>query len=785
MNSGTISVIVTVAFLACLVVGFLRGFFKGTVKSVIDTFLGVLALALAFPITRIIMGALVNSEVLSFIAGKIMETLPDKVSTYVQAIEGYLSNPESGTLVKEALELVSALPTIFIAPLIFIAVFAILALVLFGMGFFIKLFINIKDQKIGGRIFGGLLGAFTYVIVITAFIIPVNGYINMVNDTASHALEVVESNISVDNNSSSKEEQKDGITSISDRKNGDKSEDESKDENETKFDLSPVIPSLEAVIEYTSCVKESPILSFIQSFGGKKIFNSLTTVKTSSAEICLDKELNGLIDICDVALKFANSDPDDYGEVQAEATRQANEIISSSDYIPELLSRVISFVAGEFYEGRDIFGLEKPNLGEDFNPALDGILRVLKDTDASDLKNDFGTLSNITSEALENGMVEKLTSSEFNVYSIVEDKDVFETIFVELYNNTRTRNIIPYVTCYITEYVYALYDDINDTSTEVPSFDYTNYNAERMHLEAAYVTATIKDVKTFIDSIDYEDDEFDPKQIIMEGDFAALGRGLENMRDSIFTDRIFQITIYAILHSEFAEQLAIVDEELVKRANDKNADIEGMLVARQNIMKLAISIQEIENREETNLLIDSVIESLLKEDSSALNAIISKDNLQLMGMSEKQAESIQGIVSSMVNGASGFIFNTSEEKNDEIKKTEEIIYAIANTVLDENRKHHHMFEQDDGVGSTTEMTAQNFVESIIDSKLTSSMIQNAISGQDGQEIIDPYRLHGEISGEDMEQIKNALNNSYANEDATEEDKQTLEALASIFGVTLN
>lgn len=798
MESSTISLIITVAFLACLVVGFVRGFFKGIIKSGIDTFLGVLAVLVSFPITRIIMGALVNSKSLSFIASEIMAALPSEFSPYVEAVKGYMESPESGALVGEVLELVAALPTIFIAPLIFLTVFLIIAFVLFGMGFFIKMFISSKKQKIGWRLFGGALGAATYILVLAVLVIPTNGYVNFTNEIAHHALEVVDANALPEKEEAKSdvtEEKADGgIVNVSSGEEGDGYDgneegstdgvyEEAKSEG---FELDPTIikPALEEIIEYTSIAKENPILSVVHSFGGKKLFISLTTVKTSSASVNLEKEVNGLIDICDVALKFVNTAPEDYGEEQAVATEELNEILSSSDYIPELVSRVISFSAGELYENGELFGLEKPNLGEEFNPALDRVLRVLKSTDANDLRKDINTVSQIASKALESGIVEMGVEGNIDVNAILEEKELFETVFVELYKNSRTRNLIPYVMSYLTDYIYTLYDDINDSQTEVPEFDYSEYTEEQMYLEALYITETVKEVKAFIDTVDVSNNELDPKQIIMEADFAALGRGLEFMRDSIFTERIFKIVVYAVLHSELAEKLAIVDADLIEHANDENADLEAMLVARQNIMKLAISIQEMSNREQTNMLIDSVLESLLSEDTSALTAIISKDNLQIMGMNSQQAQSIENIVGSMVNGASGFEFESEEEKQEEIKKTEEIIFAIGNTVLDEDREHHHMFDQGDGAGSTTEMTAQDFVDNIVDSKLTSSMVQSATKDENGEAIEDPYKLQGGISQSDMTEITNALNDKYAQDDVTEDERKTLEALASIFGVQL-
>ena len=801
METSTISLIITVAFLACLVVGFIRGFFKGIIKSGIDTFLGVLAVLVSFPVTRIIMGALVNSKSLSFIASEIMAALPSEFSPYVEAVKGYMESPESGALVGEVLELVAALPTIFIAPLIFLTVFLIIAFVLFGMGFFIKMFISSKKQKIGWRLFGGALGAATYILVLAVLVIPTNGYVNFTNEIAHHALEVVDANALPEKeeaendvteekadggivNVSSSEEMGDGESGDIDEPTDGVYEEESESEG---FELDPAVitPVLEGVIEYTSIAKENPILSVIHSFGGKRLFTSLTTVKTSSVSVNLEKELNGLIDICGVALKFVNTAPENYGEEQAIATEELNEILSSSDYIPELVSRVISFAAGELYQNGELFGFEKPNLGEEFNPALNRVLRVLKSTDANDLRKDINTVSKIASEALESGIVEMSVEGEFDVNALLEEKELFEAVFVELYKNSRTRNLIPYVMGYLTDYIYTLYNDINSSQTEVPEFDYSQYTEEQMYLEALYVTETIKEVKAFIETVDVTDNELDPKQIIMEADFAALGRGLENMRDSIFTERIFKIVVYAVLHSELAEKLAIVDADLIEHANDDDADLVSMLVSRQNIMKLAISIQEMTNRDQTNLLIGTVLESLLSEDTSSLTSIISKENLQIMGMNSQQAQSIEGIVGSMVNGASGFEFESEEEKQEEIKKTEEIIFAIGNTVLDEDREHHHMFDQGDGAGSTTDMTAESFVDTIVDSKLTSSMVQSATKNENGENVDNPYNLQGEISQGDVEEITNALNNKYAQDDVTEEQKQTLEALASIFGVKLN
>ena len=51
---------------------------------------------------------------------------------------------------------------------------------------------------------------------------------------------------------------------------------------------------------------------------------------------------------------------------------------------------------------------------------------------------------------------------------------------------------------YLTDYIYTLYDDINNSQTEVPEFDYSEYTEEQMYLEALYITETVKEVKAFV-----------------------------------------------------------------------------------------------------------------------------------------------------------------------------------------------------------------------------------------------------------------------------------------------
>jgi hypothetical protein len=240
--------------------------------------------------------------------------------------------------------------------------------------------------------------------------------------------------------------------------------------------------------------------------------------------------------------------------------------------------------------------------------------------------------------------------------------------------------------------------------------------------------------------------------------------------------------LHAVLRSEAITELGIVDPILIKNAEKEDSDLEGMLVARQNVMRLAIAIQGKEDSAQTRDLMEQVIEKLIAGDDESLGSIVNKDNLTSLGMKEKDAESIEGIVGSILDGANDCEFETEEERIEEVEKAEEIISAVGNTVLDKTED--NMFKAEGNETSTTDMTAQDFVDSVLDSKLTSSMVQNASKGENGETVNDPYKIQRELSDADKLEISQAINNKYASEDVTDEERATLESLANIFGITI-
>ncbi len=758
MNPNLIPTIMTIVLIVCAGVGFLIGFFKGAIKGAVDIAVTAICAVLAIPITKLLSGILFSERVIGFALSKIASLLPSAASTYISEVQALIQGEETGKTVSELVKLALSLPIILLLPIAFIVVFILLCVVGHIIAIVLEALVCPKTKNIWLKLLGGALTGASAGLIILTLLTPAVGYVNFTVDTIEYFK-----------------------TSTAPPVVAEATQNEAGEPTKSEKINSRAYGVMDIIIKYVEPVKNTPVSKAIYTCGGKGIFNILTTTEVSKIDINLQKEINGAVDIYDSVMAFVDDSPKYYGEKQTEAVEKANEALSGSEFLPLLLSKTISFTANEFYQGHTILGIEKPNLGEDINPTLDRILAVLKDTDSDAIRGDIVTLSNIANGTVESGVIDKITADEKDIWGIFEDEEFVEIILVELYKNERSRNMVPYLTGAITNYVYKMYGDVNDTYVKPDDFNYDSYNEDGLKQEAFYIASSVKEIHYFIENTDLSS-EMDPKEIILNADLGALGRGLEYLREGIFTERLFDLLLKSILESEAIDELGIIDSYIIETATKPNADLEGMLVSRQNILKLAIAIKDKPGKEETKELMDSVIESLLTDDGESLSSLISQDNLTSLGMSEDDAKSVEGIVGSMLDGANSCEFETEEEKQAEIEKTEEIISAVGNTVLDKNKE--HMFKTDESDTSTTGMNADEFVNKITDSKLTSSMIQSAVTNENGEAVEDPYNIQGQISESDKNEISQAINNNYNAEDATDEEKATLEALAGIFGVTI-
>ncbi len=751
MDPSIISLIVTIVALIMAAIGFLRGFFKGIIRSGVDIIFVILGIVISLIITNSIVSAIMRPDTMTFIMNEIQKGLPEGVSNeYIIYLQEYL---QSGQISVEMFSSVMVLPIIIIGPFLFMLIYAIVGIVLKVPKLILEALVCPKGKEVVSRVTGGIVGALRYVAVFMVFILPLIGYMNFVTEAVEYAK--AEPNEQVQSTSESLVAPEQGVDSPG------AGEQDS---------------SLQEIITFIDGINDNFFLSATYTLGGKMMFNSLTSASVGDIEISLERETLGMIDVYKAANGLTGTSISEYGSEQTEALDKVSLALSDSEYLPLLLSNVISFVSTEWLENGHVMGFEKVDLGDSFNPTLDRVLNVTKDTSSSDVKKDIETIKELINHSVEQGLFEEMAKGEDkDVWKVFENSEFLEGYFTILYDNERTRGAIPYLSNATINYICRLYDDINGTVTIPKHIDKDKYTRESLPQEAEYIANAIKDIRRFIKSADFNDDA---KSIIINGNFEALGRGFESLRSSLFIGNSYDVLFYAILHSEKCQELGIIDDDFIKKATEPDSDLDGMLVARQNLMKLAIALHDDPTSEKTNALVHSAVESMLTDDADSIRSIITEKNLKSLGIEVSSTSSLTAIMDSMLEAAQNNEYASQEEKNKEVELTENVVTAITNTAFNDSGD--NMFKTGEETKSTSNMSSDEFVDSILSSKLSSSMVKNAASNED----IDPYNVQSKMTDSDKVQMASTISEKYSAPTTTDEERETLIAIATVFGIIM-
>lgn len=750
MDPSIISLIVTIVALIMAAIGFLRGFFKGIIRSAVDIIFVIVGIVVSLIITNSIVSAIMRPDTMTYIMNEIQNGLPDGASNeYIGYLQEYI---QSGQISVEMFSSVMVLPVIIIGPFLFMLVYALVGIILKIPKLILEALVCPKGKETVSRVTGGIVGALRYVAVFMVFILPLIGYMNFVTEAVEYARAEPNEQVQPANEPVAPEKNA-GSTGT--------------DEQDS---------STQEIITFVETINDNFFLSATYTLGGKMMFNSLTCASVGEVEISLEKEVKGIIDVYKAADGLTGTPISEYGSEQTEALDKVSLALSDSEYLPLLLSNVISFVSTEWLESGHVMGFEKVDLGDSFNPTLDRVLNVTKNTSSSDVKKDIETIKELINHSVEQGLFEEMAKGEDkDIWKILENSEFLEGYFTILYDNERTRGAIPYLSNATINYICRLYDDINGTVTIPKHMDRDKYTKESLSQEAEYISSAVRDIRRFIKSANFNDDA---KSIIINGNFEALGRGFESLRSSLFIGNSYDVLFYAILHSKKCQELGIVDDDFITKATEPDSDLDGMLVARQNLMKLAIALHDDPASEKTNALVHSAVEAMLTDDADSIRAIITEENLKSLGIQVSSTSSLTTIMDSMLEAAQNNEYASEEEKKKEVELTENVVTAITSTAF--NGSGDNMFKTGDDTSSTSNMSSDEFVDSILSSKLSSSMVKNAASNEEN----DPYNVQSKMTDSDRIQMASTITEKYSNPATTDEERETLIAIATVFGIIM-
>lgn len=726
----SISTGILVAFIAIAALGFLLGFKKGTFKSLTD----LIFLALNVLISVLVATAIAKNVVTIENIAQYFPQLAPSIGlddTIINQVNGYLSSPE---LYSTAVALVLALATVIVLPIVFMVTFIVLGIILFIPKIIVNSVIMPSTKGIGLRLGGGLIGVVVKAAALAVLIMPIVGYANYASDTI----------------------------------------DMLKNENTQ-------VESVAEIEQMVDEATETPVFKAVYSVGGKKLFDTLTTIKVNDIRISLTHETETAINLYKETNNFIGVPLNEYGDKQIDSIERIEEIILDADFVPAFLSNVLAYVANEWNNGNAVLGYEKPVIGTELQEALDSTISVLAQTTPSSFKQDICTVAEIAKYAIEDGVVYALTGEDGDIMHVLENTNVISDILVELHRNERTRSILPAITNGAVNYLYSIYDEVNGTTTEKHNMvDINGLTESVVQNEGAIISNVIVELDTFMISIK-EYSGSSTIEIIKCGDFAALGRAFNGIKRSYLFCDTYEFILRTVLESKGCRELGILDEQFIKNAILHDSDMEMMLVSRQKIALLVLSMYKGEELD-YNDAIEALLMNITSVDADSVKNLLTEESLKAIGVKGEHVHTISGLLTSMIDTIKDeSIEISSENLSKEAESASKIILTV-DSALENSAKDKNVFVSSDDKETTSEMTAGEFISTTLESDFVSSMIVIATKDENGNEVDDPYNVREHLSENDISELENALGEEYAKTEDDESKKEKLDAIAHIFGV---
>ena len=768
-----IAISIYAMFAFVFLVGFLRGLRKGLYKSMVDVVIVLLSAALSVFVVKLIAQMLTDTNMILNIITKIQDSVGEGDAYDVfESIKQYIASAPAD---KDIVGGVMSLPVAIIAPFLFMIVYPVLGLIIKIPKLIIEsvaLGPNGGDDYRGGnRLCGGLVGGVRLFISIAIFFVPIFGYINLadtvINSVATTRVEVVEA----DDNASE-------IELV------DAEADEKKESSENGFAdaINSIADSCSDVRkDYTEPIASNFIIKAVNTCGGKWMFNSLTTTKVSTHRVSLTNEITAFTDIYKEVAVLGATPTDKYAEKETTAISNITASFDKTTVVPYITSTALSYTAERWLAGEEVFGFPKILVGDEWQGKVDSILITLSKMNPDTIKEDVHTVADVFTLCINEGLFKEIANGD--ALTVLEKETFFEPLFLKIYDNERTRPILPDVSNTIMEYLYDLYNEANGTDLVYSDhIDYKEISREEMGAEGARIAKVIRDIKYFAENTELEVE--DVHSFLANTDVHLIGGALDDLRESLlFGGERFKFIAEAFLRSEAAADLVFSDESLIQVLLDDSASIEKVLVTRQQVAIIALALEQTEEEKDRELY-ENAIKNLLTDidpgSAELLKNTMSKEALEDFGMPKEDAENFSQIFSSVVDVVaekeSGM---TEEEAAAEIETVDKLL-TVVNKATESSAD--GLFSVNEGESSKTGMTADDFVGSIVESDVMSSVIKDSATDKDGNQ----YVFTG-VTREDSETVKGALQNYYTsnqtgNADADAEMKSTLDAIGGLFGV---
>lgn len=301
-----------------------------------------------------------------------------------------LSNPEFAATLQNAPEVKEAVVAVvhmLVAPILFLALYAILKLITLILyrvllGCFM---IEGPKNRIICRLGGVLMGILSGVIGAVVFLTPVLGY----TETVSHALSVI----------------------------GEGSTDEEEDSMASLYSYNE---------EFLATAADGPLVCVLYDTAGARLFGSLTTVTWNEQEVKLENEMDAILSVGTGISSLSKTPIHEYGAAEQAALSRMSKAVGESPMLSAFATGTLRAAAQSWLEGKTFINTERPASGDNGDVILNAFLEVFSTETTETFSKDLDSFSELfgllvkhdmfallAEDAEEGAFVDKLATSDF------------------------------------------------------------------------------------------------------------------------------------------------------------------------------------------------------------------------------------------------------------------------------------------------------------------------------------------------------------------------------------
>lgn len=609
--------------------------------------------------------------------------------------------------------------------------------------------------------------------------------------------------------------------------------------------------------EVTDAVSENMGTKAVKKLGGDLLVANMTSYELSGEKSNLTTEMK-LVTAIGKAVHAVNDNNVDRAEA-ASVVREVGDAFEETKFLPAAMAELLDSASDSWSEGEKFAGVNAPSLGENSEVLTKEIYTTFDDSNTETVKKDAHTIANIIACIVE---AEAFDEIKGNFISVLENEDVSQKILFELLDNDHLDGMVGGLMNYGVEVLCNSLEIRHDMDGIYGEFlaDLEKIDAGTDPSDEEYVSKVQTEYKKLFDKYGIKISDQSVKDaaiadangvdmvkwlaeqeiILSENDFiekSVLVTAVDiNLKDHQITDKAAEaVKLAKALHSvvTLSEQLkgnndtvntvtelgpvldafaqtesvgtdctgdllvAILQSDKVSKnvgfdhiqatniadsinSGAKNGGYSSQMTTLGQTVNVLQTVSKKENSKEA---VGMLMKDLTPETAKTVQTVTTPNVMIENGVPEKSAEPASNMMSDMLGGLGDA---KGEGMSDEqLDKETVAVNNVINTAMNIDSSHESVF----GDNSATGVTAEQYVNDMMDSQIVSQTIIDHVFGEGDTPNIDPLNSERVLTEAETNDLVDALNNKWQNASAEEKSDpnfdKTLVALAALINVKVD